>query len=185
MLRSGYDELRQPVSALALGERGWIQRTNFVVTGILMLACAFGLHLALVAYGRSFWGPFLIGLYAVGLIGAGIFATDVTGMPSKAPAPQQRDFRGALHDLFSLVVFASLFVACFVFAHQFAVSGSWGWRLYSVMTGILFGTGFIVFARGFASAGKLAAIAGLLQRLTTAVGWIWLALVAAHLLAFI
>ncbi|MGD0438693.1 MAG: DUF998 domain-containing protein [Bryobacteraceae bacterium] len=185
MLRSGYDELRRPVSALALGERGWIQRTNFVVTGILMLACAFGLHLALVAYGRSFWGPFLIGLYAVGLIGAGIFATDVTGMPSKAPAPQQRDFRGALHDLFSLVVFASLFVACFVFPHQFAVSGSWGWRLYSVMTGILFGTGFIVFARGFASAGKLAAIAGLLQRLTTAVGWIWLALVAAHLLAFI
>ena len=181
-LRANYDILRQPVSTLAIGKRGWIQQANFIVVGILMLAYAFGLNMALAAYGGSFWAPFLVGLYAIGLIGAGIFVTDKTGMPSNAPAPQKRDVRGAIHDLSSLVVFIPLFIACFVLAHLFAASGSWGWQLYSIATGILFGVGFILFARGFTNRGKFA---GLLQRLTIAIGWIWLSLIAAHLLALI
>ncbi len=35
--RRGYDSLRQPVSALASGDGGWMQRTGFVVTGALTL----------------------------------------------------------------------------------------------------------------------------------------------------
>jgi len=179
-LRENYDVLRQPVSALAIGKRGWVQQANFIVVGILMFAYAFGLNRALAAYGGSFWIPFLVGLYAIGLIGAGIFITDKTGMPSNTPAPQKPDVRSAIHDLFSLVVFIPLFIVCFVFAHLFAVSGSLGWHWYSAITGILFGAGFILFARGFANHGKFA---GLLQRVTIVIGWIWLALVAAHLLA--
>ena len=149
-LRSGYDVMRQPVSALAMGERGWVQQANFIVVGILMLAYAFGLNTALATYGGSFWIPFLVGLYAVGLIGAGIFVTDKTGIPNNAPAPKKRDAAGAIHDLCSVIVFIPLFVVCFVFAHLFAVSGLLGWHIYSVTTGILFGIGFILFARGFA-----------------------------------
>ncbi len=37
--RKSYDAMREPVSALALGDRGWMQRANFVGTGGLMLAC--------------------------------------------------------------------------------------------------------------------------------------------------
>jgi hypothetical protein len=180
-LRAGYNALRQPVSALALGNRGWVQRVNFMATGVLMLACAFGLHLAPLSHS-SFWAPFLIGLYALGLIGAGIFVTDVTGLPAAISTPAKRDVSGVIHDLFSLIVFVSLFVACFVFAHLFAISGSSSWEIYSVVTGILFAIGFLLFARGFASTSRLASIAGLLQRLTIAIGWIWIALVAAHLL---
>ena len=181
-LRPGYDVMRQPVSALAIGKRGWVQRTNFIVVGILMLAYAFGLNMALVTYGGSFWIPFLVGLYAVGLIGAGIFVTDKTGIPGKETVSKKRDVGGAIHDLCSLIVFIPLFIACFVFAHLFAASGSLGWQLYSITTGILFGVGFIIFAKGFATNEKFA---GLFQRLTIAIGWIWLALVAAHLLALI
>jgi hypothetical protein len=181
-LRSGYDVMRQPVSALAIGKRGWVQRTNFILVGILMFAYAFGLDMALAAYGGSFWIPFLVGLYAVGLIGAGIFVTDKTGIPSKETAPKKRDVGGTIHDLCSLIVFIPLFIACFVFANLFAVSGSLVWHIYSVATGILFGIGFILFAKGFARNEKFA---GLLQRLTIAIGWIWLALIAAHLLALI
>jgi hypothetical membrane protein len=71
-LRSKYDPLRQAVSALAIGPRGWVQQTNFIVTGALMFAYAFGLSSALRAYGGSFWAPVLVGIYALGLIGAGI-----------------------------------------------------------------------------------------------------------------
>src|SRR6185437_8285343 len=77
-LRPGYDPMRAPVSALAIGPRGWVQRVNFIVTGVLMLACAFGLSSALRPYGGSFWAPLFVALYALGLVDAGIFVTGVT-----------------------------------------------------------------------------------------------------------
>lgn len=40
--RAHYDPLRHPVSSLAFGDLGWTQSTNFVVTGLLMLAFAIG-----------------------------------------------------------------------------------------------------------------------------------------------
>src|SRR4051812_34278688 len=79
LLRVGYQPLRQPVSALAIGSRGWIQRANFFVTGALALVYAFGLPAALQKYGGSFWAPALIALYGLGLLGSGLYTTDVTG----------------------------------------------------------------------------------------------------------
>ncbi|MBE1484431.1 putative membrane protein [Plantactinospora soyae] len=38
--RAGYDPTYHPVSALSLGPRGWIQITNFVLTGLLLLGFA-------------------------------------------------------------------------------------------------------------------------------------------------
>ncbi len=38
--RANYDPLRHPVSSLALGDSGWTQTTNFIVTGLLTLALA-------------------------------------------------------------------------------------------------------------------------------------------------
>ena len=165
--------------------RAWPARVgagvNFIVTGVLVLACAFGLSSAVRAYGASFWAPVLIGTYAVGLIGAGVFVTDVTGIREE-PASNKRGPHAILHDLFSLVVFLSLFAACFLFARLFSISGASGWAAYSAISGILFGVGFILFAQAFAGAGKLTKVSGLLQRMTIAIGWIWIALVAAHLL---
>jgi hypothetical protein len=172
-LREGYNPMRQPVSALALGPRGWIQQANFLSSSVLLLACAFGLTSALQSYGGSFWAPLLIGIYGAGLLAAGIFVTDIGGVRTRA---------GALHDLSSVFVFGSLFVACFVFAHLFASVGVSGWEWYSIITGVLYFCGFILFARGFSPKNKLAPIAGLLQRVTIAMGALWLALVALHLL---
>ena len=44
--RVGYDLLHHPVSSLALGDLGWMQTTNFVVTGLLTLAFSVGLRRA-------------------------------------------------------------------------------------------------------------------------------------------
>jgi hypothetical protein len=44
--RPAYDPMREPVSALALGNRGWTQSTNFIGTGLLMLALSAGLRFA-------------------------------------------------------------------------------------------------------------------------------------------
>lgn len=182
-LRSGYQPMRQPVSSLAIGPRGWVQKANFLITGVLMLACAFGLSSALVPYGGSFWAPILVGIFALGLIGAGMFTTDITGLPREKGFVIKRTKSGILHDLSSLPVFVALFFAeCFVFAHLFAVAGEYGWEIYSIISGTLFIIGFVLAGVGFSGLTKLSPIGGLLQRLTIGIGWVWLALVVAHLL---
>lgn len=163
-LRKGYNPWRQPVSELSIGPRGWIQQANFFGNSILLLACAVGLH------------SILIGIYGAGLFGTGVFVTD-------AESKAARTKHGILHDVFSGLIFASLCIACFVFAGQFAQVGDTGWQLYSIGTGVLYGVGFVLFARGFSlTKGYLYLYGGLLQKLTVALGGIWLSLVAAHML---
>jgi hypothetical membrane protein len=78
----GYNPIRQPVSSLAIGPFGWIQVANLLVTGVLLLAFAVGLRPALRRYHGGFWAPALLGLVAIGLIGAGVFTTDpLSGYP--------------------------------------------------------------------------------------------------------
>jgi hypothetical protein len=43
LTRDGFDPTRHPLSLLSLGELGWVQIANFVVTGVLYLACAVGM----------------------------------------------------------------------------------------------------------------------------------------------
>ena len=47
-IRDGFDLSRHPLSLLSLGDLGWVQITNFVVTGGLFLACAVGMGRAWV-----------------------------------------------------------------------------------------------------------------------------------------
>ncbi|MGW5688614.1 DUF998 domain-containing protein [Nonomuraea sp. NPDC003754] len=168
----GYDPLRHPVSSLAIGDLGWTQTANFLVTGLLMLAFAISLR------GTSRWGLALMLAFAVGLIGAGLFVTDpVNGYPQDTPATSTT--AGALHDLFSLLVFAGLPAACFVYARRFAGWGRPGWTAYSIVTGVVFLAGFVITGVGFSGAAGLSPIAGLLQRLTLVVGLTWVALLGS------
>jgi hypothetical protein len=57
--RANYDPLRHPVSSLALGDYGWVQSANFVVTGLLTLALSVGLRRALRLGKGSTCGPLL------------------------------------------------------------------------------------------------------------------------------
>jgi hypothetical protein len=62
--------------------------------------------------------------------------------------------------------------------------GQSGWEIYSLLTGVLYFCGFLLFAKGFSlEKGRLASMAGLLQRLIISLGAIWLTLVALHLLS--
>ena len=185
VLRTGYDPLRQPVSALSIGPRGWIQQANFFVTGGLNLTYAFGLSSALAAYGGSFWIPLLFGVYGAGLIGAGIFTTDVTGL---MPVPRDRSQRtraGILHDICSLPVFVALFALGFLFANLFASAGEGGWATYSIVSSLVLAASFVLAGMGFSGPPRLQRFGGLFQRISIIAGWGWLALVGAHLLGVI
>lgn len=182
-VRPGYSPLRHPVSSLALGDFGWVQTLNFLLTGVLMFAFAVGARPALRPYGAGIWAPLSIGAYAVGLFGAGLFATDpVGGYPPGAGTTGRYTTHGALHDAFSLVVFVALPVACLVLAYRFATSRHWGWAGYSLATAVEIVVGFVLFAAGFAGDPTFAPVGGLLQRLTIVAGWGWLMLLSLYLL---
>jgi hypothetical membrane protein len=183
--RAGYDPLRHPVSSLALADSGWMQTANFVVTGLLMLAFAAGLRRALRSGKGSTWGPLLVGVWAVGLLGAGVFVTDpVSGYPPGSPDRLSGySWHGALHDIFSLLAFVALAAACFVFNRRFAAWGERGWAIYSAASGLVFAVAFVLSSAGFGQAEGLVDLAGLFQRVAVTVGFGWLTLIAVHLLS--
>jgi len=182
--RANYNPLRHPVSSLALSNFGWVQVVNFIVAGLLTLIFSIGLWLALQHQSGSTWGPLLIAIWGIGLLGAGVFITDpVSGYPPGTPdLLLNPTTHGALHDQFSLIGFAALTVACFVFSYRFAAAGERAWALYSAVTGILFPIGIVLASAAFSQNQSLVAVGGLLQRTAVTVGWTWLTLLAVHIL---
>ncbi|MBN6056561.1 DUF998 domain-containing protein, partial [Nonomuraea sp. RK-328] len=128
--RTGFDLRRHGLSALALGDLGWLQIADFALTGLL--ACAFALGVRR-ATRRGVAGPLLIGVYGVAMVGGGFCTPDpALGWPAGAPAglPEHLSTAGALHTVFGAAAFLSLIAAGLVFARRFA---SRDWTAYSVI----------------------------------------------------
>jgi hypothetical protein len=134
--RDGFDPGRHPISLLSLGDLGWIQIANFVVTGALFVACAVGLRRILHPGQAGTWGPRLVGALGAGLIVAGVFVTDAgAGFPAGAPpGTPEMSWHGALHEVGYVVVMVSWTAACFVFRRRFAGLGQRGWAQACVAT---------------------------------------------------
>jgi hypothetical membrane protein len=183
--RANYNPLRYPVSSLSIGAAGWIQAANFLMVGLLLCAFAIGLWRTLKASRGIVWEALLIGLAGIGLFGAGIFTTDpIYGYPPDAPLIlAQYSMHGHLHDLFSLLLFAGLPIACFVFCRRFTTLGKYGWALYSILTGLGMLVTFVLAGMGFSQHPGLVNFAGVFQRLSIAIGFIWIALLALRLMS--
>src|SRR5262249_10754122 len=86
LTREGFDMGRHALSLLSNGELGWIQIANFLVSGLLVILGAVGVRCVLKGETGGTWGPLLLVIYGVGLIGAGIFMADPgQGFPPGAP----------------------------------------------------------------------------------------------------
>jgi hypothetical membrane protein len=170
-LRADYDPLRHPVSSLELGPHGWVQHVNFVAAGLLTLLLAAGV------WRRHRSAGALIGIWALGLIGAGAFTTDpVSGYPPGTPdRPLHATWHGALHDGVSVIGFVALVAACLVVARRSARDGRRGFAVYSVLTAIVFTAGLILATVAFSSGG---ALGGLYQRVMATSAWLWLTVLA-------
>ncbi|MEU4800881.1 DUF998 domain-containing protein [Actinosynnema sp. NPDC023587] len=134
--RDGFDLARHPFSFLSLGEGGWVQIANFVLTGLLFLAMAFGVRRALAGQRGGTGGPVLLGIFAIGMVGGGVFVADPAfGFPVGAPdgPPEVLSWHGTLHGVAFFAAFPALVAACFVFARRF--HGGWSW--YCAATGVL------------------------------------------------
>src|ERR1051325_5284255 len=71
--RRGYDPLRDTISELSLGPRGWIQTANFLVFGVLFLVFAYGVKTGLGGFGAARIGGLLLFVIGLGVLGCGLF----------------------------------------------------------------------------------------------------------------
>jgi hypothetical protein len=176
-LRPTFDITRHPLSILSNGELGWIQVTNFAVSGVLTICGAIGIR-RLIHPGRSStWGPILLGVYGLGLVAASIFTADpMLGFPP-GTAIDARDITtgGLMHFVAAGIAFLALIVSCFVFARRFFKQSERGWGRYSVATGVIF---FAAFA-GIAS-GSGNAIINIGFALAVVVAWSWITAICLH-----
>lgn len=171
--RAGYDASRMFVSQLSLGDGGWTQIANSVVTGILFVAFASGLGERLPQGRGATWGPRLIGLAGIGLILAGIFVADpALGYPPGTPSgiSESTSDHGAIHELAALLVFGGLAAAAIVFSRRFAAQPERSaMRNYSLATAVLL-LGFFIAANVAAFDEGLRSVAGVLQRASIIIG---------------
>ena len=148
--RPGFDIRRHDLSLLANGDLGWIHMADLIVTGLLVVAGAVGMRGALASGRGRTWGPLLLGVYGIGLIGAGFFVADpALGFPPGTPADAHNvSWHGLMHFVSGGVGFLSLIAGCFVFARRFAGRRERGWAAYSIVTGVVFLLAFAGIATG-------------------------------------
>jgi hypothetical protein len=177
--RQGFDLTRHPLSVLSNGSLGWIQITNFLVSGVLAVAGAVGLRRALRGTPGGTWAPRLIGINGIGMMAAGVFRMDpADGFPVGTPAgqPAGMSWHSYLHMAAGSVAFVALIAACFVLGRHFSRGGRRGFAVASRAAGLALAAG-----DGWAMTGGRAGSLTLCVGVLTAM--IWVSVVAAWLRA--
>ncbi|MFD0773983.1 DUF998 domain-containing protein [Streptomonospora algeriensis] len=172
--RPGYSPMRHPVSALALGRRGWLQAANFLCCGALVTAAAVGVQQATGSLLLSA----AIAVFGLALVASGAFPMDpMRGYPPGAPegTPERFSRRHHIHDAAGAAVFLALPAAAGIAV--FVLDGVL-WTVYSGVTAAALVGLFALFGRAWEDDWPRT---GLVQRLMIAVGWAWLALLLADL----
>lgn len=163
-----------------------------MILGVLSLCFAVGLRLALQPGKDSVWGPILFALFGLCHIATGLFVTDPKGYSPGIQASTTPTLHGTIHIVAATLMIISLAAACCVLARYFASyragaspaptveSNPWKWwALYSLTTAIVV---IVFYAASQSNASRLPdSPAGLLQRISIIVGWLWMALFAIRL----
>jgi Protein of unknown function (DUF998) len=165
MLRIGWQPIEDPAGAwpsgLALGPHGWVQTASFVVSGLLLMVFAVGLHLGAAGSHGSRFGAAL--LFAAGTaMTLMAFETD----PIRRTGP--RTLHGWIHDLAFVLFVLALLPALFFLWRRFRGDSLWrGHARYTLVTGV--------------SATLLLSLPGVAYYLFLAVVLVWFELTALRL----
>ena len=185
LTRPGFDPTRHDLSLMSNGDWGWIHISLLILTGLLTIAGAVGMRRVLRGGRGGTWGPLLLGIYGLGLIGAGFFTADpALGFPPGTPADAHAvSWHGLLHFICGGIGFLGLIAACFVFARRFAAQRQRGWVAYSVATGVIYLAAFAGIAVGSNSVGVITTIVILAFSVAVVLGWAWVSAIAVKLLS--
>jgi hypothetical protein len=167
LTRDGFDLSRHPLSVLMLGDWGWVQRLNFILSALMTLAAAVGFVRAM---GSRFPGV-LLGVFGSCVLLSGVFAPDpMAGFPPGAATAGEPSLSGILHMAFGGIGFLALAAACFTAAAWYSRRGAGAFATLSRLAGVVVLVGFI---GGAALSTHAAGIPALWTAVV--VGWVWLA----------
>ncbi|QVQ50022.1 DUF998 domain-containing protein [Spiractinospora alimapuensis] len=183
-LRPDYASAHRFGSELALGERGWVQIANFVVTGMLVLAFSAGVRRTLAGGRAGVVAPVLGVIFGLCLIVGGVFVTDPKpGYPAGSTGVSEPSLAGTIHDANPIPFYLSLIALVVVMAWRFAKDGGprplvW----YCVASAVLIPVTFALSAGQFDMATQSGQFHGLWQRVNLALSLGWIGVVAGYLL---
>ena len=112
--RENYSSIRNFISELSIGNKGWIQICNFMVFGILLFIFSLDVLKEFRRRGISKTGPAILIIIAISYFFSGPFVTDPGTIFT-----HQKSIHGIIHGLFGAVVFTLMPVTCWVFLKQF------------------------------------------------------------------
>lgn len=179
VVRDGFDLTRHDWSLLANGTGGWVQISNLILTGLMVIAAAVGYRRALSGGVGRRWVPRLLAVYGTGLVGAGVFRADpMAGFPAGTPEgpPVAFTLPGTLHVVAGGIGFLALIIAALVMAKRFRREGRTGRAVGSAVTGVAFLAGFVGISSGSPSPTTTLAFTA-----AVVLVWAWLASTSIHL----
>ena len=138
--RDGFDWIRHPASLLSLGDLGFIQIANFVITGALFIACAVGLKRILTAGVGRKWLPPLFALVGIAFILGGVFVADPAfGFPPGTPEgmPKQTSWHSTIHGFAPAIGSLAISAALLIFAWRLWKQGRRGASILTVLVVIV------------------------------------------------
>jgi uncharacterized protein DUF998 len=176
--RADYEPLRHPVSSLAIGPRGGVQRANFAILGLSYLGLSWCLGAAPGPDPDHVLISTRVVIAAAGLgrlVSAAAETDPVSGYPPGTPDQvAQPTRRGQIHDLGALPVFIGIPVASLISAVHGFRDRQPRWAAWSLAAGSvgLATLGFSVAA--FAQHPRFARWGGLFQRsaIVSCLGWL-------------
>ena len=183
-LREAYSVLKFPISSLSIGEWGWIQVVNFLISGFLIFLFAIGFRRATPLLKNSLRTSRLIAAVGLGLFGAGLFSSDpIYGYPVNEPLKlAQFTITGHLHDLCSIFVFVCLPIVCFKMLKRFKELNNKKWVIYTLISVSGMIICFVLAAIGFKQIPVIVNLAGVFQRLCIIFGFSWLSALSVYLI---
>jgi hypothetical protein len=95
-VRPDVNPVLEPISNYAVGPYGFLLTAADIGLGLAALALTFGLYLSIASPGRSYVGLFLLAVYGVSVLLAGIFPIDVGGEATTF---------GTIHNIFGNISF--------------------------------------------------------------------------------
>lgn len=178
VLRDGFDLMRHPLSLLASGPGGWVQTTNFVLTGLMVIAAAAGFVRVMGPKARSV--SLFLGGFGACMIVAALFPADpVDGFPVGTPEgyPTSISASGLVHVIAGALGFTFLAISGFLAARVLSRRNAPSLARLSFFSGLAVLLGF--FGGPALLPGRSAVVLGIW--FSVLVGWAWLAVLSRHL----
>jgi len=167
-LRPDVNPVLEPISTYAVGPYGFLFTAADIGSGLAALALMFGLYLGIAPPGRSYVGLFLLGLYGVSELLAGIFPLDVGGEATTF---------GTIHNIVGNIAFFAFPIAVTLLSLGMGKDERWrSFRRPALAVSFA-----VVLTVILTIVGSNIGLFGVTQRLANVTALLWMLVVALHL----